>query len=196
VVPLTTYTPLPAPAEESTGDEEQPAPDQGATEQPATEAGPSPTQEDNMPGSTGAGGSAPTGPRQVIEAEMASLRRQVAQMAARERARDVVAETLADAWLTPAVVARISGEALADLPLVNDTLDEAALRNTTTAARDRAETEVAEALAAAGVGTPRGLGAQPGTVTGDAHRVEDRLVATFQGLGMSESAARLAAKGR
>ena len=140
---------------------------------------------------------APTGsPRQVIEAQLAEMRGQVAQMAARERARHIIAETLGDAWLTPSVVTRLTGELIESLPIVNDSLDEQALRDQTTAARDRAEAEVAEALTAAGVGRPRGLGALTESTGGTGPDLTDRLEESFRALGMSESAAALAAKGR
>jgi hypothetical protein len=169
----------PSPAAESA------EPSTTSQEEPVTE-----TQQD-------AGGTAPTGsPRQVIEAQLAEMRGQVAQMAARERARHIIAETLGDAWLTPSVVTRLTGELIESLPIVNDTLDEQALRDQTTRARDRAEAEVAEALQAAGVGKPRGLGALTESSGGRGPDLTADLEKSFRALGMSEAAASTAAKGR
>ena len=140
---------------------------------------------------------APTGsPRQVIEAQLASMRSEVAQMRGREQARSIIAEVLNDAWLTPSVVTRLTSELIESLPIVNDTLDEAALRGSATAARDRAESEVAEALTAAGVGKPRGLGALTTPASGGGADLTARLEESFKAQGMSPEAAKIAAKGR
>lgn len=157
---------------------------------------PAPIKESHMTDPSGA--PVATSPRQVIEAQVAELHRQVAQSAARDRARDVVAEVLADAWLAPSTVTRLTNQLLeaGKLPLVNDELDEAALRDLVVASRDQAETELAESLQASGVGRPRGLGALPTNAGGQSVNLEDQLAESFMGRGMSESAARIAAKGR
>jgi hypothetical protein len=186
-------TPMTDPAAAEPEPQSDPSPDP----EPAPEP-PNPTpQEEPLTENQGAGGTAPAGsPRQVIEAQLAEMRGQVAQMAARERARHIIAETLGDAWLTPSVVTRLTGELIEALPIVNDTLDEQALRDQTTRARDRAEAEVAEALTAAGVGSPRGLAAMSAPANTAGADISGQLEESFKALGMSESAAKLAAKGR
>jgi hypothetical protein len=176
----------------------EPGPDPQTDPTPDAPAPPDPTsQEDPVTENQGAGGTAPAGsPRQVIEAQLAEMRGQVAQMAARERARHIIAETLGDAWLTPSVVTRLTGELIEALPIVNDTLDEQALRDQTTRARDRAEAEVAEALQAAGVGSPRGLAAMSAPVDAAGVDMSGQLEEQFKALGMSETAAKIAVKGR
>lgn len=162
-------------------------------------ATPPPIQEDHMTDTPGAGATAPpSSPREVLEAGQVQLRRQVAELQARDRARTIIAESLADAWLTNSTVARLSTELLEGLPIVNDTLDEAALRDRIVAKRNVAETEAAEMLQAAGVGTPRGLGesANGSGIGVDPAVFEAEFAEVFQNLGMSETAAKHAAKGR
>lgn len=177
------------PSADGTATNDEPA---GAPDDTAPSA-----KETAMPDTPGAGAIAPTNPRQVMEAELAQLRRTAAIHAARNRARDVVVEALADAWLPPLAIARITADLLEDdrLPLVNDQLDEAALRDRTVKARDAAEAEHAESLQAQGFGRPRGLGS-PAQTGGDQINLEERLKGSFAELGMTESAAGLAAKGR
>jgi hypothetical protein len=193
-----TETANPDPAPEPVPPAELPAGTPPETPEPAAESAgpPPPTEEHNMPPDNAQG--APTGsPRQVIEAQVAEMRSEVAQMRARERARDVIAETLNDAWLTPSVVNRLTGELLVSLPIVNDALDEAALRESAARVRDTAEAEVAEALTAAGVGKPRGLGALTASAGGGkAEDITARLEESFKAQGMSPEAAKIAAKGR
>jgi hypothetical protein len=156
-----------------------------------------PIQEDHMTDTPGAGAT-PTTPRQVLEAGQAALRRQVAELQARDRARTIISESLADAWLTNSTVARLSAELLEGLPIVEDQLDEAALRDRIVAKRDIAETEAAEMLQAAGVGTPRGLGdgGSPAGIGGDQAGFDAEFGAAMRDLGLSESAAKIAVKGR
>jgi hypothetical protein len=165
--------------------------------EPAVESAPpsTPTTEEHqMPEQTQG---APTGsPRQVMEAELAERRSQVAQMAARERARDIIAETLRDAWLPPLSVSRLTGELIEALPIVNNTLDEQALRDRATRARDQLEAEHAQTLEAAGLGRPRGLGALTESSGGRGPDLTADLEKSFRALGMSEAAASTAAKGR
>lgn len=139
---------------------------------------------------------APRTPRQVMEARDSELRTQVATLAARERARDIIGEELAEAWLPPTTVARLSSELLEALPLVEEKLDEQALRGRCVEVRDQHEHEAAEALTAAGVGTPRGLGSLRPAGRVDEAAADDALKGAFQSFGLSESAAQTAAKGR
>jgi hypothetical protein len=138
----------------------------------------------------------PKTPREVMEARDSELRNQVATLAARERARDIIAEELAEAWLPGTTVARLSSELLESLPLVEEKLDEQALRGRVVDVRDQHELEAAEALTAAGVGTPRGLGSLRPAGRVDESATEDALKGAFQSFGLSESAAETAAKGR
>lgn len=139
----------------------------------------------------------PRTPRQVMEDRDKDLRRQVAELHAREGARSIVDEELAEAWLPPSTVARLKTELMESLPLVDDKLDEQALRTRCVERRDQHELEAAEALEAAGVGTPRGLGAMSTPAAGgDAAKYTDSLAESFQSLGLSESEATTAVKGR
>jgi hypothetical protein len=140
----------------------------------------------------------PKTPREVMEARDSELRDQVAILAARERARDVIAEELTEAWLPATTVARLSSELLESLPLAGEDrkLDEQALRGRCVEVRDQHELEAAEALQAAGVGTPRGLGSLRPAARVDESAAEDALKGAFQSFGLSESAAETAAKGR
>jgi len=159
---------------------------------------PVPIQEDHMTEPTGAGAAPPINPRQVLEQGLAETRRQVAVLQARDRARTVIAESLGSAWLPESTVARLAGELLTDLPMANDTLDEAALRDRATAKRDIAETEMAEALKAAGVGTVQGFGSHSNGGGGgvDQAGLETSLTESFLRMGMTPEAAKIAAKGR
>jgi hypothetical protein len=204
----TEYVPITSSTTSETGDipmtdpaTPNPAPDPAAPEppqQPAPPAEPSTTpQEEPVTENQGAGGTAPAGsPRQVIERELAERRSQMAQMAARERAREVIAEALNDAWLPSLTVSRLSRESLESLPIVNDTLDENALRESVTRRRDEAEAEHAQGLEAAGLGRPRGLGAVTAPAAGSGPDITARLEESFKAQGMSEAAAKIAAKGR
>jgi hypothetical protein len=132
-----------------------------------------------------------------MEARYRSLEGRFEQLAARERARDIIDGELVEAWVAPSTVARLRADLLESLPVVNGTLDEVALRTRCVEARDRAETEAAEILNAAGAGTPRGLGALTQSTGGDnAARYTDTLTESFQALGLSEAAAKTAVKGR
>lgn len=138
----------------------------------------------------------PRTPRQVLEDRDKDLRHQVATLNARERARSIIAEELAEAWLAPSTIARLSSELIESLPLVEDKLDETALRTRCVERRDQHELEAAEALEAAGVGTPRGLGAQRSSAGADPGKYDETLKESFVAMGLSESAAAIAVKGR
>lgn len=135
-------------------------------------------------------------PRGVIEAQIKETHRELAQVKARERARSVLADEFQHAWLTPTVINRLCEALLADLPVVNDELDEPALRDKAVEARNRAENEAAELLSEAGVGKPRGLGGSQSDNGGDNGVSEQHLTKTFERLGLSTEAATTAAKGR
>lgn len=139
-------------------------------------------------------------PRQVIEAQIAAQARELVEMKAREKARGVIAEDLAESFLSPRQMHRVSEELMVGLPIVNDELDVTALRDRIAAKRDAAEAEAGEVLQAHGAGLPRGLGsashAPLSEAAAGAVNFEQRATAAFQTLGLSESAATLAAKGR
>jgi hypothetical protein len=63
-------------------------------------------------------------------------------------------------------------------------------------ARNRAELEAAETLDAAGFGTPRGMGAMTTPAGGTTEKYTDNIAENLQVFGLSESAAKSAAKGR
>lgn len=186
-----------------------------ATGQPAAEStstNPSPTQEAHMTDTTqGADGTAPAAqetapvsgqaprnPREVMEAQLREQGHQIALLRAENRARDIVAEVLASGWIGDAQRARLTGALVTDLPLTEaGALDEQALRDRAQRGLDEAETEAAEILSAAGVGTPRGLGALATPATeATGKQYEDTLRESFISRGMSETAADLAVKGR
>lgn len=194
------------------------AAEETATGQPATEStstNPSPTQEAHMTDTTqGADGTAPavqetgtpvTGqaprnPREVMEAQIREQGHQIAILRATGRARDIVTEVLASGWIGDAQRARLlSSLVVADqLPLTEaGELQESVLRETAQNALDEAETEAAEILSAAGVGTPRGLGALTTPATeAAADQYEAALRESFKARGMSDAAIETAVKGR
>jgi hypothetical protein len=139
-------------------------------------------------------------PRQVIEAQIAAQARELVEMKAREKARGVIAEDLSDSFLSPLQLHRVSEELMVGLPIVNDELDVTALRDRIAAKRDAAEAEAGEVLQAHGAGLPRGLGtashAPLSEAAAGAVNFEKRATDAFQTLGLSESAAQIAAKGR
>lgn len=139
-------------------------------------------------------------PRQVIEAQIAAQARELVEMKAREKARGVIAEDLADSFLSPLQLHRVSEELMVGLPIVKDELDVTALRDRIAVKRDAAEAEAGEVLQAHGAGLPRGLGsashAPLSEAAAGAVNFEQRATDAFQTLGLSESAAQIAAKGR
>lgn len=139
-------------------------------------------------------------PRQVIEAQIAAQARELVEMKAREKARGVIAEDLADSFLSPLQLHRVSEELMVGLPIVKDELDVTALRDRIAAKRDAAEAEAGEVLQAHGAGLPRGLGsashAPLSEAAAGAVNFAQRATDAFQTLGLSESAAQIAAKGR
>lgn len=149
-------------------------------------------------------GTPPTTPgtaRQVIEAEVANLRRQMATMQARERAREILSTALSDGWIQPATVARITESCMARLPMTSTgDLDETALTAMAGRELQSAEREAAEVLSAAGMGRVRDLGsgdsfgtARVGIAEAEVNR---RLEAAFSQLGNEDKVAKAAAKGR
>jgi hypothetical protein len=134
---------------------------------------------------------------QVVVAQLEEQKNEIATLKARETARDIIKEEMSEAWVAPSTAARLTTELLGELPLVEGKLDEVSLRNRCVEARDRAELEAAETLDAAGFGTPKGLGASTPPAGGDATRYTDQITESMQSaFGLSEAAAKTAAKGR
>lgn len=165
---------------------------------------PAPTQEGQEMPEDNPGAPPPASPgsaRQVIEAEVAQMRAKMALMEARETARAVLHAALSDGWIPPATITRITQSLMTRLPLTGGVLDEAELTKMAGRELALAETEIAEAMQAAGVGRPRDLGQGGGSYTtsmpglGTAE-VERRLEEAFMALGNSEKIAKVAAKGR
>jgi hypothetical protein len=126
----------------------------------------------------------------VIVGQLEEQKLQIATLKAKETARDIIAEEMAEAWVAPSTVARLTTELLADLPLVEEKLDETALRDRFVEARDRAELEAAETLDAAGFGSPRGLGSSTPPAGGDATKYNDSIAEGMSAaFGLSEAAA-------
>ena len=140
--------------------------------------------------------------RQVIEAEVAEMRREMAMMRAREAARVVLKQALADDWIPPAAVANITESLMDRLPLLaSGQLDESELTKMAGRELARREQEIAEAATAAGWGRVRDLGSGGGSYgSGPAGlgvaEVEGRLEKAFLALDNNEKVAKIAAKGR
>lgn len=132
----------------------------------------------------------------VVTEQLQEQKHEIAVLTARERARDIVREEMVEAWVAPSTVARLTTELLESLPLVDEKLDEIALRNNCVEARDRAELEAAETLDAAGFGTPRGLGASTPPAGGDTTKYTEQITENFRAFGLSEAEAASATKGR
>lgn len=101
-----------------------------------------------------------------LRTQLAAAQAQIAQFTATEAARPVVAAVLGESEIVasnPITTARLTREALRDLPLVDGHLDEATLRARVAEARTEAETEAAARLTESG--QPRGLG--------DTHQVRE-----------------------
>jgi hypothetical protein len=182
---------------------DEPAP-AGEPDPPGTDpAGPTSTEENEVqPENPGAQTPAsPGSARQVIEAEVAQMRQQMAQMQARETARSILAAALSDGWIPPATVTRITESLMVRLPMAAGALDEAELTKQAGRELARAEQEIAEAMQAAGVGRPRDLG-QGGSSYGAGHlgldqeAFEKSMEASFISQGLTPAQAKIAARGR
>lgn len=134
---------------------------------------------------------------QVVVQQLEEQQHEISTLKARERARDIVAEEMTEAWVAPSTVARLTTELLSDLPLVEGKLDEIALRGRCVESRDRAELEAAETLDAAGFGKPRGLGASTPPASGDSSKYTDAIAEGMHAaFGVNPEAAKLALEGR
>ena len=182
-------------------------PPERSSDVPADQAAPDTTPsegdaemaDDTTAGATEAARS-PGNARQLMERELAEARRERDLVKAREQARRVLAEALGDAWIPPATVTRITESLLERLPIDKGVLDETELVKMAGREIERAEREAAEILEAAGMGRPRDLGfggdtGSQATGLGQAE-LDKRLETAFADLGLSESVAKRAAKGR
>lgn len=145
------------------------------------------------------GGAAPTPgtTRALVEAELAEARRERDLAVARESARALIPRALVDAYIPPSTAIRITESVMAGLPMKGGQLDEAALYKEVARQVDQSEREMAEALQAAGVGSPRDLGSVASTGYGiDKSELDGRLGKALAGLGLSEAATKTAVEGR
>lgn len=199
----------PAPEPDPAADDPAATGDEPTTTDPAAPAAAAPadaaesitTPEVDMSEDQGAGGTAAplTSVRQIIDAELAESRKELATVRARENARRILGEALRDQWVPPATVTRITEHLMHDLPLTAaNVLDEAELIKRATRELGLAEQELTEALQAAGMGRPRDLGYSSDSQIGGlaAPELDRRLEEAFTGLGLNESTAKIAAKGR
>lgn len=144
----------------------------------------------------------PKGPRtmpQQIAEQLEAQKHEMDILVAREGARDIIGEELAESWIPPSSAARLSTELMQDLPLKEDgKLDAVALRDRCVEARDRAELEAAETLDAAGFGRPKGVGhTTAAPVGGDATKYQESIEGALTGaFGLSEAESKTAVKGR
>jgi hypothetical protein len=125
----------------------------------------------------------------LAEAERTNLRL-VANNAARDKAAEALAESTLPEVAHAKVIESVTG---ANVPLNEDgALDEAALVKTIKAAIERERDYLSKFAEAAGIGQVRGLGggSEPHV------NLESELGDVFKSLGMNESAASVAAKGR
>lgn len=177
------------------------------TEETAESETPEITESDTSEGtemteSQGGTSSAPTPgtTRALVAQELAEARRERDLAIARERARELIPQALVDAWIPPSTQLRITESVMAALPIKDGRLDEVELAKSISRHVEVAEREVAEALEAAGVGSPRDLGqtSQAGNFGFGVDRTEldGRLTKAFTQLGLSESAVQRAVRGR
>lgn len=149
------------------------------------------------------GGSAAPTPgttRALVAQELAEARRERDLAVARERARSLIPAAMVDAWIPPSTQIRITESVMAALPVTDGRLNEVELAKMISRHVEVAEHEMTEALQAAGVGSPRELGAssQAGNFGFgvDKDATADRLNKAFSEMGLSESVAKRAANGR
>jgi hypothetical protein len=134
--------------------------------------------------------------RQLAEAKtkLAEAERTNLRLIANNSARDKAVETLAESTLPEVAHAKVIESVTgANVPLNEDgALDEAALVKTIKAAIERERDYLSKFAEAAGIGQVRGLGggSEPHV------NLESELGDVFKSLGMNESAASVAAKGR
>lgn len=123
---------------------------------------------------------------------------ELARFRAVETARPIVTTLLGESQVaTPAAQAQIMARVTASVPLTEaGVLDEAVFRATTSAVITEMETLLAEARQGAGEGRVGGLGAGSAAAPAENTAFETGLAESFKRLGLSESAAKIAAGGR
>lgn len=190
-----TEDPAPDPSNDATTENADPAPEDSTTGEPVD----NPEEPIVADQST----TEATGPvRTVIEQQLAQERAETARIRAREQARRVLGEALRDDWVPPATVSRITESLMERLPMADGQLNEAELVKMAGQELAQAEREIAEALQAGGMGRPRDLGSSSdGGYAGRAGglggaELDKRLEESFKGLGLTETQAAVAAKGR
>jgi hypothetical protein len=171
------------------------------TETPAEAGTENTSPQEGAEMSESQGGAAPTPgtTRALVQAELAEARRERDLAVARESARALIPRALTDAWITPSTGIRITESVMSNLPLKDGRLDEASLVKEVARQVEQAEREMAEALQAAGIGSPRDLGAGSVAAQGygiDRSEMDDRLGRALSGLGLSEAATKRAVEGR
>lgn len=138
--------------------------------------------------------------RALVARELSEARRERDLAIARERARELIPVGMAEAWIPPTTQLRITESIMSSLPVKDGKLDEVELAKRISREVEVGEREMAEALEAAGVGSPRDLGvsSQAGNMPFGVDRGElnDRLSKAFGELGMSESVTKRAVQGR
>lgn len=165
----------------------------------STETSDAPSQEGTeMTESQGGAAPTPGTTRALVEAELAEARRERDRAIARETARAIIPQALKDAYIPPSTAIRITESVMSNLPVKNGHLDEAALYKEVARQVEQSEREMAEALQAAGIGSPRDLGSPAAQGYGvDGAELDNRLTGALTRLGgMSESAVKRAVQGR
>jgi hypothetical protein len=172
-----------------------------STETPADAGTENTSPQEGAEMSESQGGAAPTPgtTRALVQAELAEARRERDLAVARESARALIPRALTDAWITPSTAMRITESVMASLPMRDGHLDEVGLHKEVARQVEQAEREMAEALQAAGIGSPRDLGSGSVATQGygvDRSELDSRLGRALSGLGLSESATKTAVEGR
>jgi hypothetical protein len=172
-----------------------------STETPADAGTENTSPQEGAEMSESQGGAAPTPgtTRALVQAELAEARRERDLAVARESARALIPRALTDAWITPSTAIRITESVMSNLPMRDGHLDEASLSKEVARQVEQAELEMAEALQAAGIGSPRDLGAGSPATQGygvDKSELNTRLGRALSGLGLSEAATKTAVEGR
>jgi hypothetical protein len=179
---------------------------------PIEEAPMSGTNTGAVPGAAGTAEGTSTVPTAVAEAQRAQAaaeqqlaeanrrtaeaEQRLARLSAVEAARPIASTMLAETQLPAAAQARVLTQVTAQVPMTEAlALDEAAFRTAITTAAQAEATYIASLRESAGEGRVAGLG-DTTTAAADTAKFETDVAEGFVRLGMSESAAKIAAGGR
>jgi hypothetical protein len=179
---------------------------------PIEEAPMSGTNTGPVPGAAGTDEGTSTVPTAVAEAQRAQAaaeqqlaeanrrtaeaEQRLARLSAVEAARPIASTMLAETQLPAAAQARVLTQVTAQVPMTEAlALDEAAFRTAITTAAQAEATYIASLRESAGEGRVAGLG-DTTTAAADTAKFETDVAEGFVRLGMSESAAKIAAGGR